>query len=207
MLEANLYNIEGQEIGKVALSELVFGLKINKHLLHEAVKRYLANQRSGSASTKTRAEVRGGGRKPWKQKGTGRARAGSIRSPLWRHGGVAFGPRPRSYYINWPKQKVQLALLQALSSKAQDRGIKVLEKLEVAEAKTKQLAALLVKIKILDKSLIVVNQREEKLFRAAKNLNWLTICTPDQLNVYNVLDSSELIFTPQSLEFLEKKNA
>lgn len=214
MLEANLYNIGGEQIGKVPLLAEIFGLKINSYLLHEAVVRYLANQRKGTASTKNRGEVSGGGRKPWRQKGTGRARAGSIRSPLWRHGGVAFGPRPRSYYIAWPKQKVRQAFLQALSAKAQGGEIRVLEKIEINEPKTKELAGIFSKFKLPENSLVVINQREGsplgeaegKLLRAARNLPWVKVCTCAQLNVYNVLDSQELIFTPQSLEALEKKN-
>jgi len=199
-MEVNLYDAKGEEKGKITLPT-IFSQKINIPLLHEVIAAYLANQRKGCASTKTRGEVSGGGRKPWRQKGTGRARAGSIRSPLWRHGGVVFGPKPRDYYLRLPKKKLRKALTQALAAKAD--LIKVIENLEFKETKTKNMAQLLGKLGINnEKILLVTEEIDENLRRITKNMSYLCLVERRNLNTYDVLACKNLLFTLKALNSL-----
>ena len=175
-MEAKVLTLKGDEVGSVKLPENVFGVKPQPTLLHEVTTAHLANQRAGSAHTKTRAEVSGSGKKPWKQKGTGRARHGSSRSPIWRHGGVAWGPRNT---VNWrqelPTAKKRLGLAQALSARAADGGLRILDSLALDGAKTKQVAALLKAVKAGARALIVVDVHDANLVRASRNVEGLKV--------------------------------
>ncbi len=205
MSEVDVYNFKGEKTGKVGLSARLFEQKINAIVLHEVVTMQLANQRLGTASTKTRGEVSGGGTKPYKQKHTGRARAGSSRSPLWRHGGITFGPRPRSYKYGVPAQKMQVALVSALSSKAKDNGVIILDKLELAQPKTKNMVQLLKKLNIKGPALLVVEKVTNELARAARNLQSLELATGTKLNVYEILKNKNLIITKEALAVIEAR--
>ncbi len=208
MLEANLYNIDGQEIGKMALSASVFGLKINKHLLHEAVTRYLANQRKGSASTKTRGEVRGGGRKPWKQKGTGRARAGSTRSPFWRHGGVTFGPQKRDFSYSISKKIKSLALKSSLNAKVKENNFIVLDNFNINTPKTKEAVKIFSNLKIKarenkgHKVLLLVNTIDNNLRHALDNLEFLKFNVVKDTQAYEIIIANKIIVTRDALNQL-----
>lgn len=200
-MEVNLYDIKGEEKGKIVLPA-IFSQEISIPLLHEVVTAYLANQRSGCASTKTRGEVRGGGHKPWRQKGTGRARAGSIRSPLWRHGGVVFGPKPRDYSLSLPKKKLRKALLQALAAKVD--LIKVIENLEFEKVKTKSVVKILKKIGIAnEKTLMVTEKINDNLKRISRNIPYLHLVERRNLNTYDVLNCKNLLFTLEALKKYE----
>ncbi|MDR1683882.1 MAG: 50S ribosomal protein L4 [Elusimicrobiota bacterium] len=202
-MEIKLLNIQGKEQGAVTLPEAIFGKKPNAAFLHEVVTAFLANQRSGTADVKTRAEVSGTGKKPWKQKGTGRARHGSMRSPIWRHGGVAFGPTPHSFRQELPAAKRRLALAQALSAKLIEDGIIVVDNFDIKEPKTKEVSAALKALSAGRKPLIVAD-KDAKLLRASKNVAALTNMTPGDLNAYVVLNSSKVIFTKDALGKLTK---
>ncbi len=188
------------------LKDEVFGVKARPHLLHQVVTMQLNNRRAGTASTKTRGVVRGSGRKPWRQKGTGRARAGSIRSPLWNGGGTTFGPQPRDYSYRLPRKARREALLSALSVKNRDGKIVVVEKLELAEAKTKLMRKMLEELQIKT-VLIVIPQSDEKLERSAKNLPTVKVLRAEGLNVYDLLRYEHLILTEESLRLLEERLA
>lgn len=203
MTEATLYNAQGEEAGKKALPESVFSLKPSSGLLHEVVTRHLANQRAGSAHTKTRGEVSGGGRKPWKQKHTGRARAGSIRSPLWRKGGVVFGPRHRSFRSEMPQAKSKLALAQALSAQAAAGRVGVVQGFALDKPKTKELVQRLVKLGAGSRVLVVVEPWDPGLFRTGRNIRGLELRTPSALNAYDVLRAGRILIQEAALERLD----
>ena len=186
------------------LKDDIFGLKTRPHLLHQVVAMQLSNRRAGTAATKTKGFVRGGGKKPWKQKGTGRARAGSIRSPLWVGGGTIFGPQPRDYSYRLPKKARREALLSALSLKNRDGKIIVLEKLEMAEAKTKLMRKMLEDLQVKN-ALIVIPESDEKVERSARNLHAVKVLRAEGLNVYDLLRYEHLILTEGSLKLLEEK--
>ena len=186
------------------LKEEIFGVKARPHLLHQAVAMQLSNRRAGTASTKTKGFVRGGGKKPWKQKGTGRARAGSIRSPLWVGGGTIFGPLPKDYSYRLPKKARREALLSALSLKNRDGKIIVLDKLEMAEAKTKLMRKMLEDLQIKN-ALILIPQSDEKVERSARNLHTVKVLRAEGLNVYDLLRYEHLILTEESLRLLEER--
>jgi len=201
-----IYNISGKEKGKIELPGY-FETKVSPSLLHQVVVGYQANQRSGTHSTKTRGEVSGGGAKPWKQKGTGNARAGSNRSPLWRKGGIIFGPRPKDYSQKISKQKRNLALKMALSTKLQLNGIVVLDNLKIEEAKTKKVAEILKNLKILgSKVLLVLEKSEEKLRLASRNIPDLVIKEAKNMNAYEVMWADKILFTEAAIEMLKKLN-
>ena len=202
-METKLLNIQGKEQGTVSLPEALFGKKPNPTFLHEVITAYLANQRAGSADVKTRAEVSGTGKKPWKQKGTGRARHGSMRSPIWRKGGVAFGPTPRSFRIDLPAAKRRLGLAYALSAKFIDNNIIVVDNFDIKEPKTKEVATALKALSAGRKPLIV-SDREAKLLQAGRNIAGMTQMVPADLNAYAVLNSSKVIFTKNALEKMSK---
>jgi large subunit ribosomal protein L4 len=203
-METTVLNTQGNEVEKLELSENFFGQKPKKHFLHEVVTAYLANQRVGTACAKTKAEVSGGGKKPWKQKGTGRARHGSTRSPLWKGGGVVFGPRPRSYRQDLPKSKKRLGLIYALSAKVADNNFMVIDNISVEQAKTKQLNEVLKKLNAGKKPLLVVLKKDEKLNLAGRNIPGLVQCLPLDLNAYIVLNSSKVIITKEAFEKLNE---
>lgn len=205
-METKLFNIKGEEIGKIELPEIIFSAKPDPHFLHEVVKYYLAAKRVGTASTKTRGEVSGGGKKPWRQKHTGRARAGSIRSPLWRKGGVVFGPKPRDYSLDIPKAKKIKALIQALSAKYSDSQIFVFENFDIEAPKTKILFSLLKTMNLSGKKVLIVNDKiDEKLLLAARNIPEVEVIDANSLNTYDVLDSNFLLISAESLKILSKR--
>lgn len=202
-METKLLNIQGKEQGTVTLPEAIFGKKPNPTFLHEVITAFLANQRAGSADVKTRSEVSGTGKKPWKQKGTGRARHGSMRSPIWRHGGVAFGPTPRSFRQELPVAKRRLALAHALSAKFIEDNIIVLDSFDIKEPKTKAVSTVLKTLEAGRKPLIVTS-RDGKLEMASRNIAGVTQMVPADLNAYVVLNSSRVIFTKEALETMGK---
>lgn len=198
-MELDIVNIKGEKTGSTSLPENIFNAKINVPLMHEVVTWYLANWRKGTHSAKTRAEVSGSGKKPWKQKGTGRARAGSIRSPLWRHGGVIFAKKPREFSYSMPKKKVHLALLSALSSKAKDGSIMVLDELKIDVPKTKNVAEIIKNLK-LKKKVLLVSKRDKTLNMASRNMANLFLHDVTDLTTYDVLNSDKILFTKESLD-------
>lgn len=204
MPKVSVYNLEGQAVGEIELSDTVFGAPVNEALLHEAVVMYLHNQRQGTASTKTRAEVRGGGRKPWRQKGTGRARHGSIRSPIWVGGGVTFGPKPREFRKAMPKKARRAALRSALSSKVIAGDLIVLDELQMAEPKTKQMATILSRLNGERKPLIVMAERDRNVELSTRNLPGAETARARDINVYQVLNHNKLLLTRDAVALLEE---
>ncbi len=202
MPNAVLYNMEGKELGNYELNAAVFGIEPNKTAIHTVVVSYLANQRQGTQSALTRAEVRGGGIKPWRQKGTGRARQGSIRSPQWTGGGVVFAPKPRDYRTSVNKKVKKLALKSALSAKVLDNEILVLDCIAVEEIKTKTIAEMLKNLKVDTKALIVLPEKDEKVYRSAKNIPGVETSFVGALNVYELLKHDKLIITKDAAEKL-----
>ncbi len=186
------------------LPESIFGVPIRPHLLHQTVIMQLNNRRSGTASTKTRGLVRGSGRKPWRQKGTGRARVGSIRSPLWTGGGTTFGPQPRDYSYRLPKKARREALLSALSLRRKDEKIIVIDKLELAETKTKLMREVLENLGVKS-ALIVIHESDEKVERSARNLGTVKVLRAEGLNVYDILRYEHLVLTEQALGVIEER--
>jgi large subunit ribosomal protein L4 len=188
------------------LKEAIFGMKTRPHLLHQTVVMQLNNRRAGTAATKSKGLVRGGGKKPWRQKGTGRARAGSIRSPLWVGGGTIFGPQPRDYSFRMPRKARKEALLSALSLKNRDGKIIVVDKLELEEAKTKLMAKALAELKVTS-ALIVIPLPDEKVERSSRNIPALKVLRVEGLNVYDLLRYEHLILTEGALKLLEERLA
>ena len=202
-----VYNTKGEEVERIELNKEVFTGEVNKPLLHQAVRMYEANKRSGTASTKTMAYVRGGGKKPWRQKGTGRARAGSIRSPLWRGGGIIFGPHPRDYYYSIPNKAKRLALLSALNAKVNDNEFTILSELKVATSKTKDFASLLkgLNINLIKRVLILVDKIEPNIIRSSKNIPGVIVKGFDAISSYDLLRSHRVVTTKAGLEKLMER--
>jgi large subunit ribosomal protein L4 len=188
------------------LNEAIFGAKTRPHLLHQTIVMQLANRRAGSASTKSKGLVRGGGKKPWRQKGTGRARSGSIRSPIWVGGGTTFGPVPRDYSYRLPRTARREALLSALSLKNRDGKIIVVDKFELEEAKTRIMVKALAELKV-ESAVIVISQPDVKIERSARNLSKVKVLRVDGINVYDLLRHDYLIFTQEALQRLEERLA
>ena len=201
-METQVFNLKGESVGKIALPDSVFAKKPSAELLHEAVTANLSNQRRGTAHTKTRSEVSGGGHKPWKQKHTGRARQGSNRSPIWRKGGVVFGPRTRSWRLGFPRRKLLEALAQALSARALDGGLRILESVSLDGAKTKQVAGWLKALKAEGRALLVTENFDANLSRAARNVPDLKVTLVSHLNPYEVLACRHLLMTRRAVEKL-----
>ncbi len=199
-----VYSSQKEKVGDIEVSDAVFGVEPKVSLLHEVVKWQLAKRRSGNASTKTRAEVRGGGRKPWRQKGTGRARAGSIRSPLWRHGGVAHGPKPRDYSYSLPKKVRRLALKMALSDKVASERIYVLNDFGMDEVKTKKMAELL-KLFACPKAVLVTLDKDEKLTLSARNIPGVKVLLEKGVNVYDLLKYEYLLIEEKAVQALDER--
>lgn len=199
-----LYSPQRQQVGELEISARVFACEGNPGLFHEAVRMQLANRRAGTAATKTRGFISGGGRKPWRQKGTGRARAGSTRSPLWRHGGTIFGPQPRDYSYSMPKKAWRKALCMALSDRARDGKLMVVNSLELAEPRTRLAKAMLEGLG-LKHALIVLAEGEEGFFRAARNLAAYKVLPLGGLNVFDILNYDELLMTDKSARALEER--
>src|SRR3990167_2310502 len=202
MPTVDILNIENKKVGTANLNDNVFASPVKESLFYETVKMQLANRRAGTASTKTRANVSGGGVKPWKQKGTGRARAGSIRSPLWRHGGVVFGPHPRDFHYSLSPKIRNLALLSALNEKNNQELILVLDKITLPQAKSKELKKLLDGLKIKEKVLFIFNKMQEDFQKAARNIPTVAIAMASSLNALDVLKAKKIIFSRDALEFI-----
>ena len=204
MPKAIVVNMTGAQIGEVELSEAVFGIEPNETVVHAVVKNHLANCRQGTQSALTRAEVSGGGIKPYRQKGTGRARQGSIRSPQWTHGGIALGPKPRDYSYRLNKKVKRLAIVSALSAKAQAGEMVVIDKIEAAEYKTKTVAAMLKAVDAAKKALIVTPAVDEKLVKSAANLAGVSTTVVGQINTYAVLNGGKLVISADAAKKLEE---
>ena len=206
MTKLKVWDQEGKIVGEIELNPKIFDGKINHALIHQAVVTYLANQRRGLASTKTRGEVKGSGRKPWPQKGTGRARAGSIRSPLWRGGGIVFGPKPRDYSKKLSQRMRNLALKSALNAKLKDDQIMIIKEIKIEKPKTKEMVKILKNLKLNgEKVRIVVDKLDENLKLAIRNLEKAILENEDTLTTYTVLDCKKLIITKDSLKKLEER--
>ncbi len=203
MPKVDLLNMEGKKVGDIELAENIFAVEVNEDVMHEVVVNYLANQRQGTQSTKTRSEVRGGGRKPWKQKGTGRARQGSIRAPQWIKGGIALGPKPRSYKYTVNKKVRRLALKSALSSKVQENQIIVLDELKLDEIKTKAMAKVLENLKA-EKALIVILDKDVNVQASARNIPNVKTAAVNTINTYDLLKYDTLIVTKEAVEKIEE---
>lgn len=204
MPKVALYNISGNQVGEIELSENIFGANINVEAMHQVVKMYLANQRQGTQSALTRAEVRGGGIKPWRQKGTGRARHGSIRSPQWRHGGTVFAPKPRSYRFTLPKKLKRVAMKSALSSKVAENSIIVLDELNFDAIKTKQVANMLQNLKVDSKVLIVLGDKNENVEKSARNIEGVKTALVNTINVHDILKYDTFIITKEAVQKVEE---
>ena len=199
-----MYNTDGNKVGDIELNENVFGVEIRPDVMHEVVVNYLANQRQGTQSTKTRTEVRGGGIKPWRQKGTGRARQGSIRAPQWVGGGVALGPKPRDYRYSVNKKVRRLALKSALSSKVVDNDIIVLEGLKLDEIKTKQVVEILSNLGVTEKALIVLPENDKNVVISARNIKGVDTTFVGAINTYEVLNHTKCIIVKDAVAKLEE---
>ena len=186
-------DMTGKEVGSIELSDAVFGAEVNADVIHTAVKVYLANQRQGTQSTLTRAEVRGGGRKPWRQKGTGRARHGSTRSPQWTHGGVALGPKPRSYRLSLNKKVRRIAIRSALSSKVQSGNVVVIDSIEASEYKTKTMAGMLKAVGAKKKALVALASVDEKVIKSMSNIPGVKTVQAGSINAYDILNCDTFI--------------
>jgi large subunit ribosomal protein L4 len=205
MLTATVYGNDGTESGQVELPDKLFGREVNEHLIHEAVVAYLANQRQGTASTKERSDVKGGGSKPYRQKGTGRARQGTIRSPLHKGGGTVFGPHPRSYNKSLPRKQKRLALLSSLSSRAKDGDILVIKALEFDEPKTKRFAGILENIDLTDKKiLVVIDNPSEATVKSARNIAGVEIVPANMVSPYQVMWADKVLITEGAIARMEE---
>ena len=203
MPQINVMDITGKIVGEMELSENTFGQPVNQYVLHEVVKAHLANCRQGTQSALTRAEVSGGGKKPWRQKGTGRARQGSTRSPQWRHGGVVFAPKPRDYSLHVNKKVKRVAMKSALSGKVLDNELVVFDKIDLAEAKTKEMVKALKAVNV-EKALIVLPESDASVERAARNIPGVKTTLVGTLNVYEILKYKNLVLTQDAVKKIEE---
>ena len=204
MPSIDVYNIEGKKVDSVNLSEEIFGIEPNEAVVHSVLVNFLANQRQGTQSTKTRAEVRGGGKKPWRQKGTGRARQGSIRAPQWIKGGIALGPKPRSYKYTVNKKEKRLAIKSVLSSKVIEKELTVVDKLELKEIKTKSMVKALTALKVEGKTLIIVPEKNTNVVMSARNIEGVKTITANNINVFDLLKYNNLILSVDTVKKLEE---
>ncbi len=204
MPKINVLNTLGEKVSELELNESVFAVEPNMSAMHIAVVSYLANQRQGTQSTKTRSEVSGGGKKPWRQKGTGRARQGSTRSPQWYHGGIALGPKPRSYNFNINKKVKKLAIKSALSSKVLDEALVVLDSFTLDAIKTKEVVKVLSAVNAGKKALIVVPEKDETLYRSARNIAGVKVATVGTISTYELLNADTLVLTKDAVAKLEE---
>ena len=203
MANVSVYNIEGKEVGSIELNDAVFGVEVNEHLVHMAVVNQLANNRQGTQSAKTRSEVSGGGRKPWRQKGTGHARQGSTRAPQWTGGGVVFAPKPRDYSFKMNKKEKRIALLSALSSKVADNKIVVLDAFNLDEVKTKKFAEVMSNLKV-DEALVVIEGENKNVVLSGRNIPTVKVSATNEINTYDVLKYETLVVTKAAVEKLEE---
>ena len=204
MPKIDVYNIEGKKVNDVELKEDIFGIIPNEELVHSVIVNYLANQRQGTQSTKTRAEVRGGGKKPWRQKGTGRARQGSIRAPHWVGGGIALGPKPRSYSYKLNKKERRLAIRSVLSSKVLENNLVVVDAMNFDAIKTKNMVSALNNLKVEGKTLIVLPEKNENVQKSARNIEDVKTSLVNTINVYDLLKYNKLILTVDAVKNLEE---
>lgn len=204
MPKVKVYNILGEQVEEIDLKDDIFNVEINETAVHEMVKNHLANKRQGTQSVKTRTEVRGGGKKPWRQKGTGRARQGSIRAPHWKGGGVTFAPKPRDYSYRVPKKVRKLAMKSALTSKVLNDEIIVLDELNIEEPKTKEIVNLLNNIKASKKALIVMSESNENIIKSARNIPNVETTVANTLNVYDILKYDSFIITKDAVRKVEE---
>ena len=204
MAQVQVYNQEGRKTSKLELADSVFGIEPNKNAMHLAVVSYLAAQRQGTHSTLTRSEVSGGGAKPWRQKGTGRARQGSTRSPQWTHGGIALGPKPREYKVSLNKKVRRLAMKSALSSKVAESEMMVLNKIELDEIKTKAMAEVFTKLKAGKKVLLVLPENNDVIYKSARNIKGVKVVTVNTLCVYDILNCNNLVVLKDAAKKIEE---
>ena len=204
MPKVDVYNMQGKKVSDVELNEAVFGIEPNETIVHSVLVNYLANQRQGTQSTKTRAEVRGGGKKPWRQKGTGRARQGSIRAPQWIKGGIALGPKPRSYKYTVNKKERRLAIKSILSSKVLEKELTVVDKLEIKEIKTKTMVKALTDLKVEGKTLIVLPENNKNVLMSSRNIEGVKTITANNINVFDLLKYTNLILPVDTVKKLEE---
>ena len=204
MPKVDVYDIKGKKVSDIELAESVFGIEPNENIVHAVLVNYLANQRQGTQSTKTRAEVRGGGRKPWRQKGTGRARQGSIRAPQWIKGGIALGPKPRSYKYTVNKKERQLAIKSLLSSKVLEKELTVVDKLELSEIKTKTMVKALADLKVEGKTLIVLADKNENVLMSSRNIEGVKTILLNNINVFDLLKYNNLVLPLDTVKKIEE---
>ena len=203
MANVAVYNMEGKEVGKLDLNDAVFGVEVNEHLVHMAVLQQLANNRQGTQKAKTRSEVRGGGRKPWRQKGTGHARQGSTRAPQWTGGGIVFAPVPRDYPFKINKKEKRAALKSALSSRVQENKLIVVDELKLDEIKTKKLAEVLKNLNV-EKALVVINDNDQNVVMSAKNIPTVKVAQTNTINVFDILKYSNVVVTKAAVATIEE---
>lgn len=204
MPKIDVYDVNGKKVKELELNESVFGIEPNENVVHSVVVNYLANQRQGTQNTKTRAEVSGGGRKPWRQKGTGRARQGSIRAPQWIKGGIALGPKPRSYKYTVNKKERQLAVKSVLSSKVLENELVVVDSLPLNDIKTKEMVKALSNLKVEGKALIMLPEKNEKVQKSARNIEGVKTTLVETINVYDLLKYNKLVVTEDTVKKLEE---
>ena len=204
MPSIDVYNVEGKKVKSVELKEEIFGIEPNEAVVHSVLVNFLANQRQGTQNTKTRAEVRGGGRKPWRQKGTGRARQGSIRAPQWIKGGIALGPKPRSYKYTVNKKEKRLAIKSILSSKVLEKELVVIDTLSLNEIKTKEMVKVLTNLKVEGKSLIILPEKNENVQKSARNIEGVKTSLVNTINVYDLLKYKNLVITLDTVKKIEE---
>ena len=203
MATVSVFNMDGKEVEKIDLNDAVFGVEVNEHLVHMAVVQQLANNRQGTQKAKTRSEVSGGGRKPWRQKGTGHARQGSTRSPQWTHGGVVFAPTPRDYSFKMNKKEKRAALKSALSSRVSENKLVVVDKLAFDEVKTKEFAKVLKNLNV-EKALVVINDKDEKVIMSARNIPSVKTASTSTINVYDILKYNTVVVTKDAVKTIEE---
>ncbi len=204
MPKIDVYSIEGKKVKEVELKDEIFGIVPNEAVVHSVLVNFLANQRQGTQNTKTRSEVRGGGRKPWRQKGTGRARQGSIRAPQWIKGGIALGPKPRSYYYTVNKKERQLAVKSVLSSKVLENTLVVVDSLDMKEIKTKEMVKVLNNLKVEGKTLMLLADKNENIQKSARNIEGVKTTLVNTINVYDLLKYKNLVITLDTVKKLEE---
>ena len=203
MANVSVYNMEGKEVGTIEVSDAVFGVEVNEHLVHMAVVQQLANKRQGTQKAKTRSEVSGGGRKPWRQKGTGHARQGSTRAPQWTGGGVVFAPVPRDYSFKLNRKEKRAALKSALTDRVQTNRLVIVDELKFDEIKTKNFAQVMKNLNV-SKGLVVVNENDEKVMMSAKNIPDVKMALPNTINVYDVMKAGKVVLTKDAVKTIEE---
>ena len=203
MANVAVYNMEGKEVGKLDLNDAVFGVEVNEHLVHMAVLQQLANNRQGTQKAKTRSEVRGGGRKPWRQKGTGHARQGSTRAPQWTGGGVVFAPVPRDYSFKINKKEKRAALKSALTSRVQENKLIVVDELKLDEIKTKKFAEVMKNLNV-EKALVIINENDQNIVMSAKNIPTVKVAQTNTINVFDILKYSTVVVTKAAVATIEE---